>query len=224
MTDPMKKTPQTRPTAQPGSKWSLRVMGACVLLAAGFALYLQVRDQDHPTGQPATPQSGKPVAQQPQEHAALPAHEKPASAPATNATRLTEKEQMICDIINSGRSMDQMAAYLLALLPQCEGPEQTLAASHLADLINPEQADQLVPLLGNPKIAAEVKERFFTKMFEREPMEVAALMIQVIEQGNTKFAAEAQKTLGILLTADHGTDVAAWRAELQAQKMRQAAE
>lgn len=162
--------------------------------------------------------------QQPQEQSAPPVHGKPVPAPATNANGLTEKEQMICDIINSGRSMDQMAADLLALLPQCEGPEQTLAASHLADLINPEQADQLVPLLGNPKITPEVKERFFTRMFEREPMEVAALMIQVIEQGNAKFAAEAQKTLGILLTADHGTDAAAWRAELQAQKMRQAAE
>lgn len=219
----MKKTPQSRQTAQPGSKWSLRAAGACVLLAAGFALYLQVRDQDHPTGQSITPQLEKPVAQQPQVPPARLPHET-SPAPATNPNGLGEKERMICDIINSGRSMDQMAADLLALLPQCEGPEQTLAASHLADLINSEQVDQLVPLLGNPKIAPEVKDRFFTAMFEREPMEVAALMIEVIELGNTKFTAEAQKTLGILLTADHGTDTAAWRAELQAQKMRQAAE
>jgi hypothetical protein len=135
-----------------------------------------------------------------------------ASLNANN--KITANEQMISQIVASGRPVHDITADLLELFPESKGSEQTLVASHLSNLAEGEQLDKLVSYLSDPRINTKSKEEIFDAIYECEPKQTASLLIQVLEGGVQEFAAEAEKTLSILLQADHGTDVAAWKAEL----------
>ena len=140
------------------------------------------------------------------------------NAPPIGPNGLNEKEQMVGDILSSGRPIDQMADDLLALFPECDGATQSLVASHLTHLADEKQMDKLLQSLGDPKINQVSKEEIFSSIYQREPDEAAALLIRVIEMGDSKFVSEAERALAILLTANHGTDATAWRSELESQK------
>jgi len=130
---------------------------------------------------------------------------------------VSEREELISQIVVSGRPYDQISTQLLELLPTSRGAEQILAASHLGHLAEGEQFDQLVKLLSHPKVARKAKEEIFNAIFLRDPKQVASSLIQVIEDGNQEYVDEAERALSILLQADKGLDVAAWRSELDAQ-------
>jgi len=129
-------------------------------------------------------------------------------------SKITANEQMISQIVASGRPVQEITADLLELFPESRGSEQTLVASHLSNLAEGEQLDKLVSYLSDPRINKKSKEEIFNAIYQCEPKQTASLLIQVLEGGVQEFAGEAEKTLSILLQADHGTNVAAWKAEL----------
>jgi hypothetical protein len=130
---------------------------------------------------------------------------------------VTQKEQIISQIVGSGRPFTDIASDLLTLLPNCKGSEQILVASHLSQLADGEQFNQLVKFLNHSRIDKMAKEEIFTAIFNREPKKAALSLIQVIEDGAQEYTSEAEQALSILLQADHGTDVVAWKSELDAQ-------
>jgi len=195
------------------------VMVAAVIFLAAPADQNSPVNDDHPSPQP-----------QGAGHKAKHGERDPDSAPprrkvpAVGPNGLNEKEQMVGDILSSGRPIDQMADDLLALFPECDGATQSLVASHLTHLVDEKQIDKLLGFLGDPKINQVSKEEIFSSIYQRDPDEAAALLIRVIEMGNSKFVSEAERALAILLTANHGTDATAWRSELESQKRARAAE
>lgn len=131
-----------------------------------------------------------------------------------DSNKVTASEEMISQIVGSGRPVHDIATDLLQLFPESKGSEQTLVASHLANLAEGEQLDELASYLSDPRINKRSKDEIFNSIYEAEPKQVASLLIQVIEDGVQDYTDEAQKGLSILLQADHGIDVAAWKSEL----------
>lgn len=127
---------------------------------------------------------------------------------------VTANEEQISQIVGSGRPIHDIATELLKLLPESKGSEQTLVASHLSHLAEGEQLDELVSYLSDPRLNSRSKEEIFNSIYDSEPKQAASLLIKVIENGVQEYSAEAEKGLSILLRADHGTDVAGWKSEL----------
>jgi|688.fasta_scaffold22026_6 hypothetical protein len=127
---------------------------------------------------------------------------------------ITAREMMISQIVGSERPVHDIAAELLKLFPESKGSEQVLVASHLGNLAEGEQLDELVSFLSDPRINKKSKEEIFNTIYDCEPKQTASLLIKVIDDGVQEFSGEAERTLSILLKADHGMDVAAWKSEL----------
>lgn len=143
---------------------------------------------------------------------------------ATDDEGLTEKERLVSQILGSGRPVDEIADELLMLLPECSGPIKSLVVSHLTHLVDQDQVGRLLRLLDEPKLNPAAKEEIFSSIYQRDPGDAAALMIQVVEQGSSKYADEAAKALVVLLGVDHGNNAAAWRTELQSRRNLQTGE
>jgi hypothetical protein len=133
---------------------------------------------------------------------------------SNNSGGVTANEEMISQIVGSGRPIHDIAKELLEILPESKGSEQTLVASHLGHLADEEQLDELVSYLSDPRMNQRSKEEIFNAIYDSEPKQAASLLIKVIENGVQEFSSEAEKGLSILLQADHGMDVAGWKSEL----------
>ncbi len=136
------------------------------------------------------------------------------NTPEIENGKVTQQEQMISRIVTSGRPIHDITEDLLKLLPVTDGAEQIMVASHLSNLAEGDQINRLVGILSIPNLNDEAKEEIFNTIYDAEPKQVASMLIQVIEDGVVDYTDEAQKGLSILLQADHGTDVAAWKSEL----------
>jgi hypothetical protein len=197
--------------------------GVLLLLALGLVIlqmthrlipFVDNGSPNHQTSQ-APPQSNH--TEEPQDH-------RTARTPTVSLEKgVTPTEETISKILRSGRPIDQMASDLLLLFPDCQGATQTLVASHLSHLTEASQANQLVSFLSDQRINRASKEEIFSSIYQHEPLEVAALLIQVLEEGASEFANEAEQGLSILLEANHGKDVSAWKLALEAQKQAKGA-
>lgn len=127
---------------------------------------------------------------------------------------ITAREQEISQLITSKKPTWEVAQELLRLMPNSTESEQVLIASNLSNLAEGEQFNEMVKHLSNPAIGKKAKDEIFSAIFLCEPKQTASLLIQVLENGVEEFALESEQTLSILLQADHGRDIAAWRSEL----------
>ncbi len=192
----------------------LWAIGIAMLLIAGIVVLKNIPEGNvSPKGRTAT--SEKPQTKLSDRKAnhnpSIPRAHHPSSK---NNTAVTANEEMISQIVGSGRQTEDIAKDLLKLLPESKGSEQTLVASHLSHLAEGEQLDELVSYLSDPRLNNRSKEEIFNSIYDSEPKQAASLLIKVIENGVQEFSGEAQKGLSILLQADHGMDVAAWKSEL----------
>lgn len=192
----------------------LWLLGIAVLVAAGIAVLANFQKSDPPKEEDSNASvvtQAKPFDRN-HKHTELlsPAHQPSSGESAT----VTANEEMISQIIGSGRPVHEMAAELLEILPTSKGSEQVLVASHLANLAEGEQLGKLVDYMSDPRLNKKSKEEIFTAIYQCEPKQAADLLIKVIDKDVQEFAEEAETTLSILLQADHGTDAAAWREEL----------
>lgn len=189
-------------------------IGSAVLLIAGIVVIQNFQETN--------PRQGKDIATTEKSEAQLSdrkAKRKQALSrvqppSSVESSSVTASEERISQIIGSGRPVEDMAKELLILLPESKGAEQALVASHLANLADGEQLDKLVSYLSDPRLNKKSKEEIFTAIYQTEPKQAAELLIKVIDDDVQEFAEEAENGLSILLQADHGTDVAAWRSEL----------
>lgn len=191
--------------------WSL---GAVIILITGIIVLKNLQHENPSPDERATSSA---------ESRAKPSNRQTANTrpltPSLNSSsadsnQVTASEETISQIVGSGRPAHDIATDLLQLFPESKGAEQTLVAAHLANLAEGEQLDKLASYLSDPRINKKSKEEIFNAIYDAEPKQVASLLIKVIEDGVQDYTEEAQKGLSILLQADHGTDVAAWRSEL----------
>ncbi|MDX6766411.1 MAG: hypothetical protein SFU85_06435 [Candidatus Methylacidiphilales bacterium] len=155
--------------------------------------------------------------------AAGPASQVSASRPVTPAddgasSLYTRQEKDLSALIVSSRSTESKAAELLRLLPELPGDIQELAARHLANLASDEQMMQAVRLMADPRIQPPAQDAILNGVYNRDPLDAAALCIEILKNGPETRFLEAERTLSVLLQADHGRDTAAWTREWKAAR------
>ena len=211
----MKASKTTQMHAQKSTRsWALLALGGIIFSITVLLILKGLPGDDaSPDGSMATTTESRPKLSPRKSDLSRPPSLARSSSLA-DESNITANEQLISQIVGSGRSVHEIAEDLLKLFPESKGSEQVLVASHLGHLADAEQLDDMVSYLSDPRINSKSKEMIFNSIYDSEPKQVASLLIKVIENGVQEYSDEAQKGLSILLQADHGLDVAAWRREL----------
>lgn len=145
------------------------------------------------------------------------------SAPASTAADpgvLLRQEREISELIRANRSVASKAAELLRLLPTLQPELQDVAAQHLTHLADSAQWREAVQLMADARIADSAREILIGGIYNRDPMEACGLFILLLEKGPESMLDEAERTLAVLLQADHGRDAEAWKKEWASARAR----
>jgi hypothetical protein len=139
-------------------------------------------------------------------------------SPAEQAALEQQQTLAISTVLSSEQQVGEKADEIIRMLPDLRGDVQTLAAAHVADLAESAQLHEAAKLINDPRINPEAREKLFNSFFDAEPLDAAALLVEVLQSGSVAFSDEAQTTLAILLKVDYGSDIAAWKREIAAQR------
>lgn len=130
------------------------------------------------------------------------------------------QEKEISELIVSQRTTGSKAGELIRMLPTLAPDLQELAAGHIAHLAEGAQIQEMTRLMADERVVQAAREALLSGLYNQDPMVAAGSFIQILEKGPESFSAEAQRSLSLMLQADHGTDVAAWKKEWAAAKIR----
>ena len=118
-------------------------------------------------------------------------------------------------LVNDAISHEQAATTLLDMLPSGNVEQQVELSQHAANLLPDEMYGRIQTLLLDPKVAAEVKEVWYSDMLNRDPQLNVPLLAAVAKQKDNPFQQEAIDTLSIILNPEIGENQTLIDAEVQ---------
>lgn len=133
-------------------------------------------------------------------------------------------DQQVTTILVADADIDQKLVQLIALLDSKNPALREAALPHVAMLAGADKLMGAVPLLEDDSIAPEIHDELFASFFDQEPVDTAALLLEVVEHGRNPYVKEARETLMILLGHPDEENHALWKDMIREWREREMAE
>lgn len=167
-----------------------------------------------PAASTPAPEAMPAVARRPEATPAPTKPAEPAAAPMAES-QMAEWEIKIDQILQANAGETETAQMLINMLPALPPEGQSEAAQHIANLIQDQDYNRVMPILRNTNLAEEVHDVFVTDLMNREDTVKLPALLEIAKIPNHPHQEEAQTDLQIFLDEDFGNNWSQWETAMK---------